>query len=142
VIEGRSGPSGRTPHEAAGSAGQPVRVLVVEDFAQLREMLADGLLRAGFAVESAGSVQHALALLPETFDALVVDQRLDDELGTDMFHTLYDQDAAIASRFILMTADERALDLPAGVPILLKPFRITVLVDALRQLVDRADTPR
>jgi DNA-binding response OmpR family regulator len=142
VIEGRSGASGRTPHEAAGPAGQPVRVLVVEDFAQLREMLTDGLLRAGFAVESAGSVQHALALQPERFDALVVDQRLDGELGTDMFHTLYDQDAAIASRFILMTADERALDLPAGVPILLKPFRITVLVDALRQLVDRADTPR
>jgi DNA-binding response OmpR family regulator len=142
VIEGRSGASGRTPHEAAGTAGQPVRVLVVEDFAQLREMLTDGLLRAGFAVESAGSVQHALALQPERFDALVVDQRLDGALGTDMFHTLYDQDAAIASRFILMTADERAVDLPAGVPILLKPFRITVLVDALRQLVDRADTPR
>jgi DNA-binding response OmpR family regulator len=117
-------------------------VLVVEDFAQLREMLVDGLMRAGFAVESAGSVQDALALQPETFDALVVDQRLDGELGTDMFRTLHDQDAEIASRFILMTADERALDLPARVLILLKPFRITALVDALRELADRADTPR
>jgi DNA-binding response OmpR family regulator len=117
-------------------------VLVVEDYAQLREMLVDGLLRAGFAVESAGSVRDALALQPDTFDALVVDQRLNGELGTDLFRTLRDRDAEIASRFILMTADERALDLPASVPILLKPFRITALVDALRHLVDRADTPR
>jgi DNA-binding response OmpR family regulator len=122
--------------------GSPVRVLVVEDFAQLREMLVDGLTGAGFAVESAGSVRHALALRPETFDALVVDQRLDGDLGTEMFRTLYDQDPAIASRFILMTADERPLDLPVGVPVLLKPFRITVLADALRRLVDRADTRR
>jgi DNA-binding response OmpR family regulator len=141
VTECRSAASGRAPHETA-SAGQPVRVLLVEDFAQLREMLVDGLMRAGFAVESAGSVQDGLALHPETFDALVVDQRIDGELGTDLFRSLHEQDAEVASRFILMTADERALNLPATVPILLKPFRITVLVDAVRDLVDRADRPR
>lgn len=122
---------------AAGSAPGPARVLVVEDFAELRELLVDGLTRAGFAVDGAGSVQQALGLNPESYDALVVDQRLGSELGTEMFRTLCKRDGGVASRFILMTADDHAVELPTGVPILLKPFRIAVLVDAVRRMLIR-----
>ncbi len=115
-------------------ADAPARVLVVEDFVQLREMLVEGLARAGFAVDGAGSVPDALDLQPEDYDVLVVDRRLGRELGTDLYRTLSDRDPTVASRFILMTAGGYAVDLPDHVPVLLKPFRIDVLVETVRRL--------
>jgi DNA-binding response OmpR family regulator len=120
---------------ASGAPAAPTaRVLVVEDFEQLRDMLIDGLAHAGFAVDGAGSVPEALDLRPESYDVLVVDRRLGQALGTDLFHTLVARDAGVASRFILMTAGGSAIDLPTEVPVLLKPFRIAALVDAIRRL--------
>lgn len=118
----------------AGEAAATARVLVVEDFAQLREVLVEGLERAGFAVDGAGSVREALSLHPEAYDILVVDHRLGDGLGTDLFRIVADRDGTLASRFILMTADEHDIELPAGVPVLLKPFRIATLVDTVRRV--------
>jgi DNA-binding response OmpR family regulator len=112
-------------------------VLVVDDFEQLRDTLMRGLAQAGFAVAGAGSVAEALDLPPESYDVVVSDQRLGDAFGTDLFRVLHDRDPGIASRFILMTGDERDLALPAEVQVLLKPFRIGALVDAVRLLADR-----
>lgn len=116
------------------AAAAAVRVLLVEDFEQLRETLLRGLRPAGFAVDGAGSVAEALDLHPEAYDVVVADQRLGDALGTDLFRILHDRDPGVASRFILMTADERDLGLPATVPVLLKPFRIAELVETVRRL--------
>lgn len=130
-------PAGCRPGIVTGCgpfAAPPARVLVVEDFALLREMLTDGLTRAGFAVGTAGSVQEALDLQPEAYDVLLVDHRLGDALGTDLFRILSDGDDTVGSRFILMTAEARDLDLPMEVPVLLKPFRIDVLIDAVRRI--------
>ena len=110
---------------------------MVDDFSQVREMLVHELARAGFAADGADSPRQVYGMHPETYDALVVDQRLGGEFGTDIFRALYDEDEAIAHRFILMTGDERGIQLPSEVPILLKPFRITVLVDTLRRMLDR-----
>jgi DNA-binding response OmpR family regulator len=111
-----------------------VRVLVVEDFDLLRDTLVRGLEQAGFGACGAGSTQEALAVPPDAYDVLVTDQRLGDTLGTDLFQVLHDRDPGIASRFILMTGDEHDMKLPAGVPVLLKPFRIDALVTAVRLL--------
>lgn len=127
---------------SGAGATRSARVLVVEDFTQLREMLVEGLTRAGFAADGAGSVREALDLRPETYDALVVDHRLGDALGTDLFRILSGRDETVASRFILMTADEHALDLPTEVPVLLKPFRIAELVDAVRRVHGGRATPQ
>jgi DNA-binding NtrC family response regulator len=113
------------------------RVLVVDDFSQVREMLVHELARAGFAADGAASPRQAYDMHAAAYDALVVDQRLGGEFGTDIFGTLYDEDEAIANRFILMTGDQRGIQLPPEVPILLKPFRIAVLVDTLRRMLDR-----
>jgi DNA-binding response OmpR family regulator len=120
--------------DAVRNEVEPAQVLVVEDFGQLREMLVDGLTKAGFAVEGAASVRQALGLRPEAYAVLVVDHRLGDAFGTDLFRELYDRDESVASRFILMTADAHRVELPTGVLILVKPFRLAVLVDAVRQI--------
>jgi DNA-binding response OmpR family regulator len=125
---------------AGPAATAPARVLVVEDFDQLREMLVEGLAAAGLAADGAGSVPEALALRAADYDVLVVDRRLGPALGTDLLWALCDQDPTVASRFILMTAGGTAAELPAGVPVLLKPFRIDVLVDAVHRLHAAAGT--
>jgi DNA-binding NtrC family response regulator len=119
------------------TAPPAVRVLVVDDFEQLRDTLMRGLTQTGFAVVGAASVAEALQLPPESYDVVVSDQRLGDAFGTDLFRVLHDRDPAVASRFILMTGDERDMELPAEVPVLLKPFRIGALVDAVRHLAER-----
>lgn len=124
------------------NGAQPGRVLVVEDFGQLREMLVNQLAEAGFAAEGAGSVRQARGLRPEAYAALVVDDRLGDGSGVDLFHELYERDASVASRFILMTGDVRRIVLPIGVPIMEKPFRIGVLTDALRAMLARSGDAR
>jgi DNA-binding response OmpR family regulator len=117
-----------------------VRVLVVEDFEQLRDTLVRGLELAGFAARGADSVREALDLPPAGYDVLLTDQRLGDGLGTDLFRVLHERDPGIGSRFILMTGDERDMGLPAEVPVLLKPFRIEALVAAVRLLPGRPAT--
>lgn len=121
--------------DAVASGVEPAQVLVVEDFGQLREMLVDGLTKAGFAVDGAASVRQARGMRPETYAVVVVDHRLGDGSGTDLFRELSERDESIASRFIMMTADPRRVELPSGVPILMKPFRLPLLVDAVRQIV-------
>ena len=122
-------------------APAPVRVLVVEDFDQLRDMLVRGLEQAGFVAAGAGSVREALEVRPEAYDIVVADQRLGDGLGADLFRALYDGDPGLAARFVLMTADEHDLRLPAEVPVLVKPFRIAILVDAIHRLPGRPRPP-
>jgi DNA-binding response OmpR family regulator len=119
------------------TAPDAVRVLVVDDFEQLRETVMRGLAQAGLAVVGAGSVAEALELPPESYDVMVSDQRLGDGLGTDLIRVLQERNPAGASRFILMTGDERAMDLPAEVLVLLKPFRIHALVDAVHAVTGR-----
>jgi DNA-binding response OmpR family regulator len=112
---------------------EPARVLVVEDVGQLREMLVEKLADAGFAVDGADSVRQARGLDPETYAALVVDDRLGDGSGIDLFRELCERDESVASRFILMTGDGGRATAAVGVPVLVKPFRLAVLAVDLRE---------
>jgi DNA-binding response OmpR family regulator len=116
-------------------AGTPARVLVLEDFAQLRDLLVRGLTSAGFDAKGAGTVEQARNLGFESFDALVVDHRLGDVFGADLFHELRRKDSIAASRFILITGGIRDPGLPAEVPVLVKPFPIEGLVDAVHHVI-------
>src|SRR5471030_805384 len=60
-------------------------VLVVDDEADIRELLELTLLRMGLAVESAGSVGEARARLSaKQFDLCLTDMRLPDGEGLDL----------------------------------------------------------
>jgi len=60
-------------------------VLVVDDEADIRELLALTLLRMGLAVESAATVAEAYALLEtKRFDLCLTDMRLPDGEGLDL----------------------------------------------------------
>jgi two-component system response regulator PilR (NtrC family) len=67
------------------SAARSAEVLVVDDEADIRELLELSLIRMGLGVRSAGSIGEAKALLGElAFDLCLTDMRLPDGDGLDL----------------------------------------------------------
>jgi two-component system OmpR family response regulator len=123
-----------------------VRILVVEDDAKLRALLARGLAEEGYAVELADNGTDAVWLATEnTFDAVVLDLGLPDQDGFTVCHQL-----RAAGRWVpvlMLTALDgvehrvRGLDVGAD-DYVVKPFAFAELLARLRALLRRGATPR
>ncbi len=116
------------------------RVLVVDDEPDLRTLYELTLLREGYRVEAAGTVQEASQLLAaRKFDVVITDMRLPDGLGMELLRSL--KGAQRAERCVVITAygsAENAVEsLKAGAfdyltkPVDLKQFR-TVIASAVQ----------
>lgn len=116
------------------------RVLVIDDEPDLRTLYEVSLVREGYLVQSAESVEQALAALQEDrFDAVISDMRLQDGLGLDVLRYLAQNQRS--ERCVVITAygsAENAVEaLKAGAfdyltkPVDLKQFR-SVLAQAVR----------
>jgi two-component system, NtrC family, response regulator PilR len=115
-------------------------ILVVDDEPDLRTLYELTLLREGYRVETAATVQEARSQLQERrFDAVITDMRLPDGVGLELLHWLRAQQRN--ERCVVMTAygsAENAVEaLKAGAfdyltkPVDLKQFR-TVVASALQ----------
>ena len=93
------------------------RILVVEDFARLREVWVQALREVGCIVDQAGSVAEAVAL-EGPYDVLVLDMGLPDGRGTDVAAHWPDTPALTVSS-------------SGGFADLMKPFGIMDLLAAL-----------
>jgi two-component system, NtrC family, response regulator PilR len=124
----------------SSSATSSAYILVVDDEPDLRTLYELTLLREGYRVETAASVQEARAQLQERrFDAVITDMRLPDGVGLELLHWLRSQQRG--ERSVVMTAygsAENAVEaLKAGAfdyltkPVDLKQFR-TVVASALQ----------
>ena len=117
---------------------EPARVLVVDDKAEMADMIADDLCDRGYEGVSVSSGAETLRLLrTQRFDVLVTDLRMP---GMDGFALLKESQSLDPSRpVILMTAFTaidtamRAFDVGAY-QYLMKPFRL----DALAQVLEKA----
>ncbi|HOM12087.1 MAG TPA: sigma-54 dependent transcriptional regulator [Rubrivivax sp.] len=79
------------------------RLLVVDDEPDLRTLYEPTLVREGYAVETAGSVGEAWALLGEhSFAAVITDMRLPDGSGLELLQRL--EQHARAEKAIVITA--------------------------------------
>lgn len=125
------------PRPAAGSPGP--NVLVVDDEPDLRTLYELTLVREGYEIDTAGSVEEALLRLAErSYSAIITDMRLPDGTGLDLLRQL--EDSGRAEKAIVITAygsAENAVEaLKAGAydyltkPVDLKQFR-TVVASAL-----------
>ncbi len=110
-------------------------LLVVDDEPDLRTLYELTLLREGYDVETAGSVEEALLHLKDrTYSALITDMRLPDGSGLDLLHRL--EEGGRREKAIVITAygsAENAVEaLKAGAydyltkPVDLKQFRAVV----------------
>jgi two-component system, NtrC family, response regulator PilR len=110
-------------------------VLVVDDEPDLRTLYELTLLREGYRVDAAGTLQEAWPLLEQRkYDAVITDMRLPDGLGLELLHRMSTQQRP--ERVVVMTAygsAENAVEaLKAGAfdyltkPVDLKQFRSVV----------------
>jgi two-component system response regulator PilR (NtrC family) len=111
------------------------QILVIDDEPDLRTLYELTLLREGYRVDTAGSVQEAMHLLnSQRFDVVITDMRLPDGLGTEILSHMKSQHRP--ERSIVITAHgsaENAVEsLKAGAfdyltkPVDLKQFRTAI----------------
>jgi DNA-binding response OmpR family regulator len=117
------------------------RIMVVEDDAELRSLLARGLDEEGFEVLGVPDGSGALTRFDDSFDVLVIDVGLPDADGRDVCHALRARGATVPVLFL--TAADAVTDRLAGFgaggdDYLTKPFHFDELVARLRALVRRA----
>ncbi|GAB4199691.1 MAG: hypothetical protein OHK0022_20130 [Roseiflexaceae bacterium] len=114
-------------------------ILVVEDEAPLREVLATILIEAGYRVAAAPDGLAALALLrelPEPPQLILLDLMLPHMTGVELCAALRrDPTFAAVPILVLTAAAAHAGDMPAlsGLRILHKPITIDALLAAIQQ---------
>ena len=119
----------------------PARLLLVEDDADLRAMLAELLTDSGYAVEAAADGQRGLHLgLTQTFDVLLLDRRLPVVEGIDLLAGL--RARGVTTPVLMLSAIAQPADRVAGLDAgaedyLGKPFDVDELLARLRALQRR-----
>src|SRR5687767_12133197 len=125
-------------------------VLVVDDEPDLRTLYELTLLREGYRVDAAGTLEEAWQLLGQSkFDAVITDMRLPDGLGLDLLQRMGAQQRS--ERCVVMTAfgsAEISVEaLKAGAfdyrtkPVDLKQFR-SVVASAILETASGDNRPR
>lgn len=121
--------------------GNEMRLIVIEDEARIVELVRTALARAGFAVDTAGTVSDAIAALDVgSYDAAILDLGLPDADGIDVLSHARRTGNAIP--FLLLTArdtvDDRVSGLNAGADdYLIKPFAMSELIARTKALLRR-----
>ena len=137
-----SAPSAAVPLDT-GSGELHSRVLVVDDEAEVADLMRAVLESAGFDVATAESGAVALELLGEArFDAIVSDVRMPDIDGAALWRAVRDCQPHLARRMLFVTGDTlsqqaRLVLEESGCPSLDKPFGKADLLAAVRAAVER-----
>jgi two-component system NtrC family sensor kinase len=117
------------------------RVLVVDDEAEIADLMRAMLESAGYEVATAESGAVALEMLAEArFDAIVSDLRMPDMDGAQLWRQVRARDPALARRMLFVTGDTLSpsarLFLDEGrCPSLDKPFARNDLLERVQALV-------
>ncbi len=118
-----------------------MRLLLIEDNRALSELMAQGLMRAGFAVDAFGTADDALQALGDiAYDMLILDLGLPDRDGVDLLKQI--RARGLTLPVIMVTArggvDDRVAGLNLGADdYLVKPFEMDELVARCRALLRR-----
>lgn len=123
---------------------QPIRVLVVDDDAEMRALLLDELRHEGYDVaEARDGAEAVLACRGQEFDVILMDKNMPGPSGLDLIPGF--RRACPRSRIIMMTAFG---DVPSYVQaaergaadFLFKPFRMDELKAAIRKVLGPGPT--
>ena len=124
-----------------------VKVLVVEDEASIREMIALNLRLAGMEAVEADSAEAALPLLEQRpgCDAAILDVMLPDEDGYQILGRLRETAATRTVPVIMVTAKTSEIDVVKGLDhgaddYLCKPFGIMEFISRVKAVLRRAST--
>jgi two-component system NtrC family sensor kinase len=131
----------------AASAARPLRVLSVDDEPVILDLVVDALGREGHTIDTASSGREALVKLEKApYDVIVLDLKMPDMDGKQLFHEIRTRWPAVASRVIFASGDTihpetRLFIEQSGRPCIDKPFKLEVLSSAVAQVAG-GDPPR
>jgi two-component system OmpR family response regulator len=138
-----AGVTGPVPDDSTGSpvAGDPVRVLVVDDEVNITDLVATALRYEGFQVADAHDGREALAQV-ESFrpDLIVLDVMLPDLDGFEVQRRLLDRGRPMP--VVFLTARDATEDKIKGLTIggddyVTKPFSLEELIARIRAVIRR-----
>ena len=136
--------AGSTPLALDTASGElHSRVLVVDDEAEIADLMRTVLEGAGFDVATAESGAVALELLAEArFDAIVSDVRMPDLDGAALWRAVRERQPHLARRLLFVTGDTLSLQArqvleETGCASLDKPFVNADLLAAVRATLER-----
>lgn len=116
----------------------PTRLLYVEDDDDLRDMIADTLVEAGFNVTPVPSAEAAMSSLRGArFDILVTDYHLLGETGVWLLESATAAGLLEGTAAIMLTSERRPPG-AEGYTVLRKPVDILTLLDAIGAAVGQA----
>jgi DNA-binding response OmpR family regulator len=133
--------------DAADATESPASILVVEDEADLQELLRHNLKRHGFDVRSALDGQQALrAVAEQPPDLVVLDVMLPLIDGLEVCRRLRGDPATAHIPVIMLTARTEEADVVAGLDLgaddyVTKPFRMRELIARIRTRLRRPGPP-
>ena len=131
---------GAAPQQDHNADGR--RVLLVDDSATNRQVMASQLKHAGYAVETVSSAMAALAILrkpgPQAFDAVVLDYQMPDMDGAMLGEQIVKSRDIAPTRLMLLTSLDRSGDMQRFAQIgfsayLTKPVRTRELLTCLNR---------
>ncbi|MCC7256840.1 MAG: phosphate regulon transcriptional regulator PhoB [Gammaproteobacteria bacterium] len=123
------------------------KVLIVEDEAPIRRMIAFNLTRAGFDVEEAPDCTTARTLIADGRpDLVLVDWMLPDSSGLELMRTLRRDESSRDLPIIMLTARAEERDKLTGLEggaddYITKPFSARELLARINALLRRASPP-
>jgi DNA-binding response OmpR family regulator len=118
------------------------RVLVVEDEAEIRELIVLHLMREGLKVDAVASAEEALELLTQNKYVLIaLDWMLPGQTGVELTKALRLQKSDVS--ILMVTAKAESLHIVEGLEAgaddyLTKPFEIGILLARVRALIRRS----
>lgn len=118
------------------------RVLVVDDEASIRETLCQMLASDGYDVQAVEDGQQALERLwTVPYDCLLVDLRMPGMDGLTLYQAMKQANPRLAKRIVFCTGELiegylRWFLEGTGNQLLLKPFRMSQLLDVCRTVCD------
>ena len=121
------------------------RILVVDDEADLREILQFNLESEGYFVATAPSAEQALKMLPEEYDLILLDVMMDGMSGFKMAEKMR-KDLHNATPVIFLTAKDTENDMLTGFSIggddyISKPFSIKEVSARVKAVLKRTGSP-
>lgn len=120
------------------------RVLVVEDEADIRELITLHLEREGYDVDECDSGEEGARRLRRTrYDLLVLDWMLPGLSGIDIIRKAHEEGSAPGAPILMVTARAESRDIVEGLEAgaddyLTKPFEVPVLLARVKALLRRA----
>ena len=118
------------------------RILAVENDELVRSFLADGLVVAGYDVDTASNGREALRKIDQAdYDLIVCDVRMPELDGPGLCRTLAERrDDTLAHLVFLTTPDSldahETLLAQIGAPVLIKPIELDDLHAAVGRMID------